>query len=414
MNGKRNKLLLICESYPFSGASEVTFLEPEIPYLLESFDEVVLAPERIEGKNMIKFERITIDTSLSEAYKSSRYVLFVRSLMSLSFWVELFGNLELFLHPVALWRMAIFEARSQIAFQWLRTTLKRDCTNPKNLIVYTYWLYHSANGFARAKHECPDLKVISRAHGVDLYENRHLMNYIPFRHYTVKVIDHIYPDSQKGTDYLQSKWQLTSESISTARLGIEPAGFITQKSTDNILRIVSCSSITKVKRLDLLAKAIYYLAEQQRSLVIHWDHFGSGPLEDNIRHFINVMPNHIKCRLHGQLSISDIMNWYKNKPVDVFVNTSSSEGIPVSIIEASSCGIPIIATNVGGNSEAVSYKNGILISSNPTIEEIADALSKFSLYDVDTQAFKQESLNLWRSRFVANKNYREFIDQIKC
>ena len=46
---------------------------------------------------------------------------------------------------------------------------------------------------------------------------------------------------------------------------------------------------------------------------------------------------------------------------DLFVNMSLSEGIPVSIMEAISFGIPIIATNVGGNAEIVNDETGVLI-----------------------------------------------------
>jgi len=45
---------------------------------------------------------------------------------------------------------------------------------------------------------------------------------------------------------------------------------------------------------------------------------------------------------------NDVLNYYASNPVDVFINTSSSEGLPVSIMEAMSFGIPVIATNVGG------------------------------------------------------------------
>lgn len=49
---------------------------------------------------------------------------------------------------------------------------------------------------------------------------------------------------------------------------------------------------------------------------------------------------------------------------DLFVNMSLSEGIPVSIMEAISFGIPIIATNVGGNAEIVNDETGVLIPVN--------------------------------------------------
>lgn len=45
-----------------------------------------------------------------------------------------------------------------------------------------------------------------------------------------------------------------------------------------------------------------------------------------------------------------VYDFYRNNDVDVFVNLSESEGIPVSIIETISFGVPVVATDVGGNS----------------------------------------------------------------
>ena len=47
--------------------------------------------------------------------------------------------------------------------------------------------------------------------------------------------------------------------------------------------------------------------------------------------------------------------------MDYFINLSDSEGIPVSIMEAMSVGIPIIARDVGGNREIVTNNNGCLL-----------------------------------------------------
>ncbi|MFR4320263.1 MAG: glycosyltransferase [Blautia massiliensis (ex Durand et al. 2017)] len=45
------------------------------------------------------------------------------------------------------------------------------------------------------------------------------------------------------------------------------------------------------------------------------------------------------------------------------MNVSSSEGIPVSIMEATSFGIPGIATDAGGTKEIIRDKeNGVLLS----------------------------------------------------
>lgn len=64
------------------------------------------------------------------------------------------------------------------------------------------------------------------------------------------------------------------------------------------------------------------------------------------------------------LSHDQVMNYYKEHHFDVFINMSTNEGVPVSIMEAASFGIPIIATNVGGTSEIVQPSVGMLLSSN--------------------------------------------------
>ncbi len=94
------------------------------------------------------------------------------------------------------------------------------------------------------------------------------------------------------------------------------------------------------------------------------------------------------------------------------MNVSESEGVPVSIMEAQSFGIPVIATNVGGTPEIVNEENGHLLTANPTANEIAS-----SFYDV---AFNKEkwknkrklSHKNWEENFNAEKNYRAFADEI--
>jgi glycosyltransferase involved in cell wall biosynthesis len=108
------------------------------------------------------------------------------------------------------------------------------------------------------------------------------------------------------------------------------------------------------------------------------------------------------------------MEYYRQNPVDVIVNVSESEGgSPVSIMEAVSCGIPAIATMVGGNPEIVSERNGILLRANPSPDEIAEAF--FALLDnpEDWRRKREGSRSVWQERYNAEQNFNAFANHLK-
>ena len=108
------------------------------------------------------------------------------------------------------------------------------------------------------------------------------------------------------------------------------------------------------------------------------------------------------------------MEFYRNNAINLFINLSDSEGIPVSIMEAMSFGIPCIATNVGGTSEiVVNGINGYLIDDEDD-EYIAGKVD--SIATMNAEGYRQlrdAARNTWEQKFNAKKNYRVFIEEIK-
>ncbi|WJP98486.1 glycosyltransferase family 4 protein [Macrococcus bovicus] len=70
-------------------------------------------------------------------------------------------------------------------------------------------------------------------------------------------------------------------------------------------------------------------------------------------------------------NVNHILNQY-----DVFILISKYEGLPISIIEAMEKGLAVIASDVGGISELIDNRNGILIDKNNDINAISQAMSK--------------------------------------
>ena len=66
----------------------------------------------------------------------------------------------------------------------------------------------------------------------------------------------------------------------------------------------------------------------------------------------------------------ELLNW-----ADLYILPSFNEGLPISILEAMSYGLPIISTPVGGIPEVVKG-NGVLVTPG-NIKEIHDAIKKY-------------------------------------
>jgi|SRR3989339_364212 len=84
--------------------------------------------------------------------------------------------------------------------------------------------------------------------------------------------------------------------------------------------------------------------------------------------------NHNLSNVHllGELNRAKTLDVLKRS--DIFVLISKWEGLPLTILEAMSIGLPVIASNVGGISEAVDIENGILIEN--TVFDIKEAVDR--------------------------------------
>ncbi|MEP6900902.1 MAG: glycosyltransferase family 4 protein [Actinomycetota bacterium] len=67
---------------------------------------------------------------------------------------------------------------------------------------------------------------------------------------------------------------------------------------------------------------------------------------------------------------------------DIFLNTNRADNMPVAVVEACACGLPVVATNVGGLPFLISHgENGLLVE-NENVGEMVEAV-KLLLEDSD-------------------------------
>ena len=112
-----------------------------------------------------------------------------------------------------------------------------------------------------------------------------------------------------------------------------------------------------------------------RGLPVRFCAVGQGPLQAEVD------------ALHGELGLGDvvILTGYRADAVrlmagcDLFVLASSWEGLPVALMEASSLGLPIVATRVGGIPEAFRDEVDAVLVPSGSPEALADAIGALAV-----------------------------------
>lgn len=294
----------------------------------------------------------------------------------------------------------------------LRRIIRKEQLEGK-VTLYSYWLTSSALATTFVSSPRISISRISRAHGGDVYEYRTPYKYLPFRRTLIHRLDRIFAISENAAVHLRKQAEdIYSDSVQVARLGTKAAG-TSPKKTSKRFTIVSCAFMIPVKRIHLLIDALQLIAP----LDIHWTHIGGGPLEDDLKKRAKERlgpRNHITYEFLGSLTNEQLMNFYRDNYVDVFVNTSSAEGIPVTIMEAQSFGIPVVAPHVGGIPEVVSEHTGRLFDVDASPLTIAHLISEIlSLPSSDVTAMRQQALQNWKTHYNADRNFSTFVAELE-
>lgn len=259
-------------------------------------------------------------------------------------------------------------------------------------------------------------KAVCRAHGGDLFEERSsLSGKILFRDFQLKYLDYVFSVSETGTAYLKQKYPEFAVKIHTSFLG-SPFHDNINPFSENEFTIVSCAKIRDVKRIHLIAEAL-----QGIDLNINWFHLGDENLnaanDPSIELYVKAVEKlrlkpEIRYTNAGQMSNRDILNFYGRQPLNLFISVSEAEGIPVSMMEAISFGIPVLSTDVGACREIVCSETGMLMEADATPELIRNKILEFKNSEMNTPAFRKGVRAFWERNFNEDINYRNFIKQI--
>jgi len=413
---KRKYLIIVSASFPY-GLKE-PFLETELKHHALHFDKIYLLVPKIPKDQSHHFN-FTLPQNVIVAqflYTIGFWerLMGIRFLFSFVFWKEISivrNNYRLNLNRNIVKTILSTLIRADHFAVQLKKFLKVNRIPFHRTTCYTYWCNEYSLGIGNLRRKYTIAGAFSRVHNWDLYFERAPNHYLPLRSRIFKRLDAVFPVSEQTKQYILKKVPNTdADKLIVSYLGVEKIGEVRPEKKGKTLKILSLAFLGKIKRIDLLIAAL----EQLEDFDVEWHHIGKGNDHLDIKQYaFNRLFNKANIRyvLTGDISKKEVYEYLNNNHFDALVNTSSYEGVPVSMMEALSFSIPIIGTNVGGVAEIIdNEKNGFLLSSDPEPDEIIDRLKQlYAMSDEDYLMMRQQAYHTWQSRFNAESNYSELI-----
>lgn len=385
-------------------------LGKEIPYLAQAFDRVYILPNVASGSNNLPenvevvsiFKPVSMKQPLKLLYNN-----FWRAIRIYLFTILQPTNAGPYLKYHRSFLGHMFEELEKIH------AIKKFIlsNNLSDALFYDFWFVNSSLAMAELKREQVIKHAFSRAHGFDLYDERQFEKRVPFREYKAKWLDAIFTISKHGYEYLSAKlpaplkskvhlsyFGITSPFVSDASI---PKERISTRYT-----LVSCARLIPLKRITLLAEVL-----KKSNLQIHWVHFGDGPDRKMVDAACKDMPANIKVSLVGDVENEKVLQFYSQQHVDLFISLSETEGLPVSMMEAQSAGIPILSISVNGIPEIVNETTGVLIKN---IHASAETILVKLEQTLQNAVFDRSKIRAhFNANFNATNNIPNFIQELK-
>ncbi|MFY0685228.1 MAG: glycosyltransferase family 4 protein [Balneola sp.] len=256
-------------------------------------------------------------------------------------------------------------------------------------VIHIHWLY--PDGLAIPRIKTLTKKVILTIHGSDWYQNVNNSTLFPLLIDSLREADLILASGPKLKEDILTEINHLKTPIEVAYNFVDSQKYIpisTSNKTDirnslkwdkNKIHALTVSNIRHEKGVDRL---VQIASENERFKNIHFHIIGkkddsiySKDVEKSIEN--NPLSN---ITLYKPVKPDELISYYQ--AADFYVLPSRREGFNVSILEAGACGLPIVCTRVGGNSEVINPEIGIMTSPDHNLEEsIITMISKYKSYD---------------------------------
>jgi len=248
--------------------------------------------------------------------------------------------------------------------------------------------------------------LISTEHG---FSNSITLKYRIKERLLYKMVDCVCSVSEKLAEDLSITYRLNSAKTYIVHNGVSSAAILEDKNVSKMrlgmnakeFNIGIVARLVPVKNHRMLLKALSIVKKKHRNLKL-WI-VGSGELRNELEEFIR------KLKLLDNVSFMGIRNDVHSilNALDAFVLCSYSEGLSVTLLEAMSAGLPIVATAVGGNREAIIDKHSGMLVESDNPRQLADAL----IFILENPVFAKEMGIKARKRYEKHFSVSRMVSE---
>ncbi len=175
-----------------------------------------------------------------------------------------------------------------------------------------------------------------------------------------------------------------------------------KRTTGKKISAVSTGRLIQRKGYQHLIRALEGMNDWDLVLI------GDGNMTDELKNLANHL--RVDVRFVGKKNRDDVISYLRQ--ADIFVLPSSNEGMSNSLLEAISCGLPVIVTDVGGSRELVKGNGYIVEKENPAALKTAlqNYVKNRELLTLHGKASREIALSLsWRN---ASRQYLDLYNKI--
>ncbi len=216
-------MVIFTTAFPLDPIAEVSFVRPELEPLARRFDRVILVPAVVGELRCELPDGVAVDHSLAETIHPrsalARKWLAAEAVRSGWLHAEIRRCPRLVVSPAALRRFVFCAGAARRIGTWLEARFGSGSWDPSATLLYTYWMNYVTAGLGRARRRYPGLRLVSRAHGADIYEDRYRPPCFPLHPFAIAAADRVFAASQAGRDHLAQRYPAHRDTLSVAPLG---------------------------------------------------------------------------------------------------------------------------------------------------------------------------------------------------